>query len=69
MEAKKRLAFALTALYHGDDAARRAQAHFERVIQQRQEPERARGEDGGPPTREALEGKVWRPARRGTSGR
>ena len=43
MEAKKRLAFALTAQYHGEDAARRAQAHFERVIQQATGAGRARG--------------------------
>ena len=38
MDAKKRLAIALTSQYHGDDAARGAQANFERVVQQRQEP-------------------------------
>jgi tyrosyl-tRNA synthetase len=38
MDAKKRLAFELTAQYHGHDAARRAEGHFERVVQQRQEP-------------------------------
>jgi tyrosyl-tRNA synthetase len=38
MEAKKRLALALTARYHGDHAAREAQATFERVSQQRLEP-------------------------------
>jgi tyrosyl-tRNA synthetase len=38
MEAKKRLALALTAQYHGDGTARGAQGNFERVVQQRQEP-------------------------------
>jgi tyrosyl-tRNA synthetase len=61
MEAKKRLSFALTALYHGDDAARRAQAHFERVIQQRQEPEVLAETTVGSPRDEAFEGKVLAP--------
>jgi tyrosyl-tRNA synthetase len=61
MEAKKRLSFALTALYHGDDVARRAQAHFERVVQQRQEPEVLAETTVGPPRGEALEGKVLAP--------
>jgi tyrosyl-tRNA synthetase len=39
MEAKKGLAFTLTARYHGAAAARGAQAHFERVTQQRQAPD------------------------------
>jgi tyrosyl-tRNA synthetase len=39
MAAKKRLAFEMTAAYQGEAAARRAQDHFEHVIQQRREPE------------------------------
>lgn len=39
MEAKKHLAHGLVRLYHGAPAADRAQAHFERVFQQRQTPE------------------------------
>ncbi len=40
MEAKKRLARTITAQYHGDGAAAAAEAHFVRVHQQRDEPER-----------------------------
>jgi tyrosyl-tRNA synthetase len=61
MEAKKRLAFTLTARYHGDDAARRAQANFERVIQQGQEPEVIEEVTIGPPRDGVLEGKVLAP--------
>jgi tyrosyl-tRNA synthetase len=39
MEAKKRLARTLTTQYHGDAAARAAQAAFERVVQSREIPE------------------------------
>jgi len=39
MEAKKRLAWAVTAMYHGDDGAREGEAHFARVHQAREEPE------------------------------
>ena len=39
MEAKKRLARTLTAMYHGEAAAGDAEAHFARVFQQRAEPE------------------------------
>jgi tyrosyl-tRNA synthetase len=40
MEAKKRLARTLTAQYHGEHAAARAQANFTRVYQERRDPER-----------------------------
>jgi tyrosyl-tRNA synthetase len=39
MEAKKRLARAITALYHGEAGAEAAEAHFSRVVQGRQTPE------------------------------
>jgi tyrosyl-tRNA synthetase len=39
MAAKKRLAATITAQYHGEEAARAAEAHFVRVHQQREEPE------------------------------
>jgi tyrosyl-tRNA synthetase len=38
MDAKKRLAHTLTAMYHGDAHARDAEAHFARVFQQRSDP-------------------------------
>jgi len=38
MEAKKRLAFEITKLYHDEDAARRAQVEFERVFSRRETP-------------------------------
>ncbi|MBI1737328.1 MAG: tyrosine--tRNA ligase [Candidatus Rokubacteria bacterium] len=39
MDAKKRLARTLAAMYHGEAAATDAEAHFARVFQQREEPE------------------------------
>ena len=39
MDAKKRLARAITTLYHGDDAATEAEAHFARVHQRRDVPD------------------------------
>lgn len=39
MDAKKRLAFAATAQYHGEDAATQAAAGFARVVQRRETPE------------------------------
>jgi tyrosyl-tRNA synthetase len=39
MEAKKRLAWTVTAIYHGKDGAREGEAHFARVHQAREEPE------------------------------
>ncbi len=39
MEAKKRLAFGIVARFHGEAAAREAQAHFERVFSRRELPE------------------------------
>lgn len=39
MEAKKRLARTITAQYHGEAAARAAEAHFARVVQRRDVPE------------------------------
>ncbi len=38
MEAKKNLAWEIASMYHGDDAADRAQAHFERIHQKRKLP-------------------------------
>lgn len=40
MEAKKRLAWTVTAQYHGQAAAREAEAAFTRLFQERQEPEK-----------------------------
>jgi tyrosyl-tRNA synthetase len=40
MEAKKRLASTVTAQYHGEAAAREAEAAFVRVFQERQDPEK-----------------------------
>ncbi|MBC7093532.1 tyrosine--tRNA ligase [Candidatus Bipolaricaulota bacterium] len=37
-EAKKRLAFTLVAQFHGEEAARQAQAHFERVFEEEKPP-------------------------------
>ena len=39
MEAKKRLAWTITAMYHGEHGAREGEAHFSRVHQSREEPE------------------------------
>ncbi|MBI2205868.1 MAG: tyrosine--tRNA ligase [Candidatus Rokubacteria bacterium] len=39
MDAKKRLAHAITAMYHGESSATDAQAHFERVFQKREDPD------------------------------
>jgi len=39
MQYKKRLALAITELYHGTDAALQAQGYFERVVQQQDVPE------------------------------
>jgi tyrosyl-tRNA synthetase len=41
MSLKKRLAYEITAQFHGVDGAASAQAHFERVHQQRDVPEDA----------------------------
>src|SRR3989442_13037478 len=43
MDAKKRLAHAITAQYHGDSAASEAERHFVRVHQQRDEPSDVEG--------------------------
>ncbi len=40
MEAKKRLASTVTALYHGEGASAQAEAAFTRIFQHRQEPEK-----------------------------
>ena len=40
MEAKKRLARAVTATYHGEAAAAEAEAHFARVVQKKETPEK-----------------------------
>ena len=40
MEAKKRLARAVTALYQGEAAAAEAEAHFARVVQKKETPEK-----------------------------
>jgi tyrosyl-tRNA synthetase len=40
MEAKKKLARTITAMYHGEAGALAGEAHFSRVVQGRQIPER-----------------------------
>ena len=40
MDAKKRLARTVTAQYHGEASAKEAEAHFVRVYQERQQPEK-----------------------------
>src|SRR5215510_10329452 len=40
MEAKKRLAATVTAMYHGEDGASEGEAHFSRVVQGREIPEK-----------------------------
>jgi tyrosyl-tRNA synthetase len=40
MEAKKRLAFTVTAMYHGEAGAREGEAHFSRVVQGKEVPEK-----------------------------
>jgi tyrosyl-tRNA synthetase len=40
MEAKKRLAWTVTAMYHGEAGAQAGEAHFARVHQQREAPEK-----------------------------
>jgi tyrosyl-tRNA synthetase len=42
MEAKKRLAREIVAMFHGEQAAREAEAEFERVFQKHEAPEEAR---------------------------
>jgi tyrosyl-tRNA synthetase len=39
MEAKKRLAWTITAMYHGEAGAREGEGHFFRVVQRKQIPE------------------------------
>lgn len=39
MDVKKRIAFHLTSLYHGDAAAERAEQHFRQVVQEKSAPE------------------------------
>ena len=38
MDAKKRLARTVTAMYHGEDGAREGEAHFSRVVQSKEVP-------------------------------
>ena len=40
MEAKKRLARTVTAMYHGEDGAREGETHFSRVVQGKEVPEK-----------------------------
>jgi tyrosyl-tRNA synthetase len=40
MEAKKRLAWTVTAMYHGEAGAKEGQDHFARVVQDRQTPDK-----------------------------
>jgi len=40
MEAKKRLAFTVTAMYHGEAGAREGEDHFSRVVQGKEVPEK-----------------------------
>ena len=57
MKAKKRLAWTVTAMYHGEAGAREGEAHFARVVQQKEVPERI--EEIRLPTRDP-EVPVWR---------
>jgi tyrosyl-tRNA synthetase len=56
MEAKKRLAWTVTAMYHGEAGAREGEAHFARVVQQKEAPESIEEIRWSPPGREA---PVW----------
>ncbi len=56
MEAKKRLAWTVTAMYHGEAGAREGEAHFARVIQQKEAPESIEEIRWSPPGPEA---PVW----------
>jgi tyrosyl-tRNA synthetase len=56
MEAKKRLAWTVTAMYHGEAGAREGEAHFARVIQQKEAPESIEEIRWAPPGPEA---PVW----------
>lgn len=57
MTAKKRLAFEITRLYHDEEAARNAQAEFERVFSQREVPTDM--PEFAIPSDLFREGKVW----------
>ncbi|HET8576789.1 MAG TPA: tyrosine--tRNA ligase [Methylomirabilota bacterium] len=57
MEAKKRLAWTITAMYHGEAGAREGEAHFARVFQQRELPEQIEEIRWSPPGPEV---PVWR---------
>jgi tyrosyl-tRNA synthetase len=57
MEAKKRLARTVTAMYHGEAGAREGEAHFARVVQQRELPEQIEEIRLAPPGPEV---PIWR---------
>src|SRR5262249_46495262 len=48
MEAKKKLARVITAMYHGEAGGEAGEAHFARVGQGKQAPEKAEGGRGSP---------------------
>jgi len=57
MEAKKRLAYRITKIYHGEEAAQKAKAEFERVFSQRELPSEI--PDVTIPSDSLKDGKIW----------
>lgn len=57
MEAKKRLAYRITKIYHGEEAAQKAKAEFERVFSQRELPSEI--PDITIPSDSLKDGKIW----------
>ncbi|MDO8684026.1 MAG: tyrosine--tRNA ligase [Armatimonadota bacterium] len=57
MEAKKRLAFEITKIYHSEEAARAAQEEFERVFSQRETPTEI--PEAIIPGDQFRDGKIW----------
>jgi len=59
MDAKKRLAYEITRLYHDEEAAKREKEEFERVFSQRELPSDI--PDAVVPGSELSDGKIWAP--------
>jgi tyrosyl-tRNA synthetase len=59
MDAKKRLAFEITRLYHDENAAQQAKDEFEQVFSQRELPSEI--EEIAIPASELKDGKIWAP--------
>jgi len=66
MEAKKRLAFEITRIYHGEEAAEREKAEFERVFSQRELPSDI--PEIEIPTSKLSGGRIWAPRLLVTAG-